>query len=284
MKKKIYFLIILLIPFLLTGCTNDDMEDIDILVSNYPIEYITKKLYNNHSTITQVYPDGVDTKSYEIKNINKLAKYDLFIYNGLIEKERNLAFELLSINPDLKIIDSAYTLESDYSPEELWLNPSYYLMMAGNIRLGLEEFITSSYLKKEIDAKYEKLKINLSELDASYRVTVENTNNRKLVIATSSLKYLEKYNIEIKCIDNDATDKTIEEVENLINLDEINYIITFNDEEDNEFVKKLIEKFPNIKKIELHRLDNITDDDRKNDRTYISIMNDNLELLKKELY
>ena len=42
----------------------------------------------------------------------------------LVEKERNLAVSLLDINKDLKIIDTSYVLETDYSNEELWLNPS----------------------------------------------------------------------------------------------------------------------------------------------------------------
>ena len=70
-----------------------------------------------------------------------------------IEKERNLAVDLLDLNPDLKIIDTAYVLETDYSPEELWLNPSSLLMMAQNVRLGLEEYIDSNVLKAEIDIK-----------------------------------------------------------------------------------------------------------------------------------
>ena len=129
----------------------DNMDNIEIIVTNYPNEFIVKELYDEHANITSIYPDGVDINNYKIskKQKNDFSKTDLFIYNGLIEKERDLAVDLLSINPDLKIIDSAYVLETDYSPEELWLNPSSLLMMAQNVRIGLEEYITSTYLKKE---------------------------------------------------------------------------------------------------------------------------------------
>ena len=57
--------------FLTTGCSNDSMDNIDIIVTNYPTEYITKKLYEDHATITSIYPDGVDISNYKIRNKQK---------------------------------------------------------------------------------------------------------------------------------------------------------------------------------------------------------------------
>ena len=182
MKNKIkYIIIVLILPLILlcTGCTSDSMDNIEIVVTNYPNEYVVKMLYENHANITSIYPDGVDINNYKISNKQKhdYANKDLFIYNGLLEKERNLAIDLLSINQNLKIIDTANVLETDYSPEELWLNPSSLLMMTENVKLGLEEYATSTYIKKDIDEKYEKVKVDLSELDADYREAVNNTTN-----------------------------------------------------------------------------------------------------------
>ena len=42
--------------------------------------------------------------------------------------------------------------------------------------------------------------------------------------------------------------------------------------------------YPEIKTLELHKLDNITDEERSEKEDYISIMKDNLESIKKELY
>ena len=280
-------MIILLIScFLTTGCTSDNMENINIIVTNYPNEYIVKELYGEHSTITSIYPDGVDISNYKIssKQKNDFSKYDLFIYNGLIEKERNLALDLLSINPNLKIIDTAYVLETDYSPEELWLNPSSLLMMAQNVRLGLEEYISSVVLAKEIDASYEKLKIELSELDANYRISVENTNNKTIVVGNEALNYLEKFGLDVICVDKNATDKTVSIVQDLINRKEIDYIYVFKEDELNKKVKSLVDGNSNISVLEIHKLDNLTDTERSEKETYIDIMEDNLEIIKKEIY
>lgn len=286
--KYLFLTIVLLIPIALitTGCTDDSMDNIEIIVTNYPNEYITKKLYENHATITTIYPDGVDINNYKISNKQKhdYAKKDLFVYNGLIEKERNLAIDLLDINPNLKIIDTAYVLETDYSPEEMWLNPSSLLMMSQNIRLGLEEYITSTYLQKEVDDAYDKLKIELSELDADYRVAVESTEHKTIIVADSALKYLEKFGLDVICIDSDANQKTLSQAEEAIKNKNVSYIMLFKGEEANENTKKLLDTYTDIQKLELHKLDNISDNERSNKENYNTIMRSNLELIKKELY
>lgn len=286
--KYLFLTIVLLIPIALitTGCTDDSMDNIEIIVTNYPNEYITKKLYENHATITPIYPDGVDINNYKISNKQKhdYAKKDLFVYNGLIEKERNLAIDLLDINPNLKIIDTAYVLETDYSPEEMWLNPSSLLMMSQNIRLGLEEYITSTYLQKGVDDAYDKLKIELSELDADYRVAVESTEHKTIIVADSALKYLEKFGLDVICIDSDANQKTLSQAEKAVKNKNVSFIMLFKGEEVNENAKKLLDTYTDIQKLELHKLDNISDTERSNKENYNTIMRSNLELIKKELY
>lgn len=286
MKKKILFLlIVLIIPFLVSGCANDGMDEIDVIVTNYANEYIVRSLYDDHATITSLYPDGILIDNYKItkKQKKEYARCDLFVYNGLIEKERNLAVELLTINPDLKIIDTAYVLETEYSPEELWLNPSSLLMMSQNVRRSLNEYASSAYLKKDIDDAYNELKINLSELDAEYRLAVESTNNRIIVVDDSALKYLEKFGLEVVCIDDDASQKTLSDAENIIANGTVSYIFKFKDKELSENAKAITSNY-SIAVSELHKLDNISDQERSEKDDYISIMKDNLESIKKELY
>lgn len=284
---KYSFLLILLFASLFsTGCTTDDMENIDIIVTNYPNEYVTKELYKEHSTITSIYPDGVDIDDYKISDKQKkdFSKKDLFIYNGLIEKERNLAMDLLDLNPNLKIIDSAYVLETDYQAEALWLNPSSLLMMAQNIHLGLEEYITSNVLKEKVDTAYEKLKIELSELDANYRLTTDNTDNKIIVVDNAGLKFLEKFGLTVLCIDSNATDKMISDVKRLINENQISYIYTFGNGENSNNANNILETYTEVKLVKLHKLDNISDSERAENKNYLEIMKENLESLKQELY
>ncbi len=286
MKKKLLFLlVILIIPFIVSGCSNDSMDEIEIIVTNYPNEYIVRSLYGNHSTITSIYPDGVLIDTYKIskKQKQEYARKDLFVYNGLIKKERDLAMELLQINHDLRIIDTAYVLETEYSPEELWLNPSSLLMMSQNVRRSLSEYASSAYLKKDVDEAYDELKISLSELDAEYRLASESTNNKTIIVADSALKYLEKFGLEVICIDDDASQKTVSDAQNLINNGTVSYVFKFRGDELGETASNIVNN-SGISTIDLHKLDNITDQERSEKDDYISIMKDNLESIKKELY
>ncbi len=290
MKKTFkYFLTFLLIIFastLTTGCGTDEMDGIEIIVTNYANEYIVNRLYGDHSMISSIYPDGVDTSTYKFSNKQKkeFSQKDIFVYNGSIETERNLAIDLLDINSNLKIIDTSYVLETDYAPEELWLNPASLLMMSQNVKNGLEEYISSTYLKKEINEKYKSFKIDISTLDVDYRDSVQETNNKNIVVADSTLNYLEKFGLKVYCIDADASDKTIAEVEDLINKKEISYILTFKNTEMNSIAKEMLDKHKDIKTIELHKLNILTDKERENKEDYLSIMQNNLTLLNQELY
>lgn len=287
MKNKIMLLVLgIFVLSLATGCKKDNMEDIDIAVTNYPNEFLVDRLYGEHAKINTVYPDGVDISNYKITSKQKqnYSDMELFVYTGLLEKERDLAGDLLNLNKDLKIIDTSYVLETEYSTEELWLNPSSLLMMAQNVRLGLKEYITSNYLSKKVDKAYNKLKIELSELDADYHLTVENTDNKVIVTSDSALKFLEKFNLKVICLDNDSTEKDVEEVKKIVDDGTINYIFTFKGEKLSQNAEEVIKYNNNIKKLELNKIDNISDNDRDEGKNYITLMNENLDLLKQELY
>lgn len=287
MKNKIMLLVLgVFVLSFATGCKKDNMEDIDIAVTNYPNEFLVDRLYGEHAKINTVYPDGVDIANYKITSKQKqnYSDMELFVYTGLLEKERDLAGDLLNLNKDLKIIDTSYVLETEYSTEELWLNPSSLLMMAQNVRLGLKEYITSNYLSKKVDKAYNKLKIELSELDADYHLTVENTDNKVIVTSDSALKFLEKFNLKVICLDNDSTEKDVEEVKKLVDDGTINYIFTFKNEKLSPNAEEIIKYNNNIKKLELNKIDNISDNDRDEGKNYITLMNENLDLLKQELY
>ena len=55
-------------------------------------------------------------------------------------------------------------------------------MMSQNVRTALEEYISNAYLKKEVDDAYDELKIELSEIDAEYRVAVDSTDNKTIIV------------------------------------------------------------------------------------------------------
>ena len=181
MKNKILIIVGLLISlFVFGGCSNDEnTSSMTAYTSVYPVEYILENLYGDSVAIYSIYPDGINYKNYELTNkqISDYSHGDLYVYNGIISKEKDYAVELLNKNKKIKIIDA--TLGMDYTNDvsEVWLNPANYLMMASNIKKGLEEYIEENIEKKKIDENYEELKLSLSEIDAELKSVANNANN-----------------------------------------------------------------------------------------------------------
>lgn len=288
-NRRLILQIIICFTLLLTvcGCRRDNMEDISIITTNYPNEYIISSLYGKHATISSVYPDGVNTSTYKLTTKRKkdLANQDLLIYTGLIERERNLAVELLDYNSNLKIIDSSYVLENSNNTDELWNDPSFMLMMCQNVRISLKEYVENNYLRKEIDKNYEILKITVSELDADIRLAVENAPYKTIVTTSSAYKYLEKYDVKVYLINDDTSDKDLKEVDNLIKQGKITKIFTYEEDKTTANVQNIINKYPNVVSlVSFKHMNLLTEEARKSNSDYVTLMNQNLDTLKEELY
>ena len=288
-NRRLILQIIICFTLLLTvcGCRRDKMEDISIITTNYPNEYIISSLYGKHATISSIYPDGVNTSTYKLTTKRKkdLANQDLLIYTGLIERERDLAIELLDYNSDLKIIDSSYVLENNNNTEELWNDPSFMLMMCQNVRISLKEYVENNYLRKEIDKNYENLKITVSELDANIRLAVENAPYKTIIATNSAYKYLEKYGVKVYLLNNDTSDKELKEIDNLIKQGKITKIFTYEEDKTTGNMQNIINKYPNtISQISFKHMNLLTEEARKNKSDYVTLMNQNLDTLKEELY
>lgn len=284
MKKLILMLMTLCI--ITTGCfKRDNLEDITIYTTAYPIEYITNILYKDHSKIYSIYPPGSDISTYNLtkKQIKEYSKMDLYIFNGL-SSEKNYVNAMFKYNKNLMIIDSTQSMEVTYDMSELWINPSNFLMISLNIKNGLLRYINNHYLTEEINKKYEELKINISNIDAKLKLMSENSSNPTLIVDNNALKFLEKYGFKIISLEeNDSlTEKVINDAKSLLKSD-LTYIYTLDKDNLNNTVKKIIEE-TNAKTIELNKLSTLTEEQKNDKADYISLMNENIEHLKEELY
>ena len=199
MKKLLIIAIGILTLTTLTGCLKrDKMEDIKVATTIYPIEYVTNRIYKDHSQIKSIYPRNSIASEYKItkKQLNDYSEYDLFIYNGE-SKEREYATKMLNENKKLKIIDAAYGLEKTYADSDIWLNPSNILMIGQNIKNDLTEYIEDPYLKDEIIENYNQLKVDITELETELKKAADNSINKNLIVADESLNFLEKYGFNI---------------------------------------------------------------------------------------
>ena len=287
MKKWFKFILLGGLITLCCGCKSDTMEDIEIITTNYPNEYIIEKLYGDHATISSIYPDGVDPDTYELtdKQLQDFAKKDLFIYTGLIDRERDLAIKLLDYNSDLKIIDSSYVLENDYDTDQLWNDPSFMLMMCQNVRISLQEYLENTLLKDEVEKNYEDLKVEISELDADIRLTVENAPYKSIVAADNAFRFLEKYGVTVYLLNDDTSEKDLVTIQDLIESGAITKIFTYEDNEITSNVQNIINQYPNQVSYQyFEKITILSDSERESKLDYLILMNRNLDALREELY
>lgn len=271
----------------MTGCfKQDNLDGIDIYTTAYPIEYIATKLYGEHSNIYSIYPDEIDINTYELtkKQIKDYSNSDMYIFNGL-SNEKDYVSEMFKYNKNLMIIDASSTMEYNYSNNELWLDPSNFLMMALNIKNGLTEYIENHYLKNEIEENYEILKVEISNIDARLKLLSENAVNSTIIVDSNAFKYLEKYGFTVISLEEGATltDKVLSDAKKAIEENDINYIFTFDKANLNSTVQSIISEYE-LEPLEYKTLSNLTDDERDLNEDYISLLNENIEILKNELY
>ena len=289
--KKIKLLFVILGVILLSGCniTKDSMEDIEIYTTLYPIKYLINSLYGTNGTINSIYPSGVDVNDFELsdKKLKEYSKTDLFVFNSL-DRDRDIAVKMINENKNLKVIDVSMGMTYDNNIEELWLNPYNYLMMAENTKNGLLEYVSNPYLISNtegtgIEDKYEVLKYDLSRLDADIKESISLAKYKTVVVDSNLFKYLEKYNLNVISLDkkNSEYEKNLANVKYLINNNNVKYIY-LKDNETNTDIKNLI-KNTNVSLIKLNTLSILTDEQRNN-YDYLTLMTENLEKLKKQLY
>ena len=279
---------------LLSGCKlnidTDSMKDIKVYTTIYPIRYLIDSLYGTNSTIYSIYPSGVEPKDFQLsdKKLEEYSQADLFVFNSL-DKERDYAVKMINKNKKLKIIDVSMGMTYDNDVAELWLNPYNYLMMAQNTKNGLLEYISNPYLITNdegtgVEDKYEALKYDLSRLDADIKETISLSSYDTIVVDNDVFNFLSKYNLNVISLEEDdkLTDIKINEVKKLINEGKIKYIYSSKTETNNT-CKKLIEDY-GVELVTFNTMETVDGGITNSNENYVTVMNNNLELLNKELY
>lgn len=270
----------------MTGCTfGEDFNDKLLYTTMYPVEYATNELYSDYAKIQSVYPNGANNK-YEVTQKKKeiYANSEIFIYAG-IANEAYLARDMININEDLKLIDATKGMDANSELESIWLDPSNYLMLCSNIKSSLMDYNDNPYVKEAIEDNYKKLNEKISSLDVLFYNIGKNGNFNTILTTSNVFNYLTKYNINVVSLDNknETLDKAYADAKKLIDKKEIKYIYYIDGEELSDRQNKFISD-NGITKIILPNLFTLTDEERKANEDYISLMNEIIDSYKKELY
>lgn len=281
MKRYLFVLTLICVLLFGSACSQSNTTELKIATTIYPIYYLVNEMFPNDSTIS-IYPDGADIKNYTLteKRIEDYSTNDLFIYNGL-SNELNIAKDLINYNKSLKVIDVSYGLKYNYSLEELWLSPNYYLMLATNIKNNLKKLSNNKYFVEEIENNYKFLEENLSIMDANLREIAKDalSINRNVIIASHSLfKYLENYGFQVISLDDSKVNLNLIK-ENFKNGTYTTLFIKSN-EEKTDLIRNLEQEYK-AKVVLVNTMETITKEEKENSDNYFSIMEDYLENIRK---
>ena len=285
--KRIKIILIICLCFILSACFNtDNFNDEYIYATIYPVEYATEMIYGENIKVNSIYPDGSNYKDFKLteKLLNSYSRSTKFVYNGL-SKEGLIARDLLNKNNNIEIVDAMKGMSFTKSVEELWLDPSNFLMVCRNIKSTLIDYEKNATVKNSIEKNYQKLKENISIIDVDIYNLSKNGNYKTLLVTTNAFNYLSKYGITVLSIDptNDSLDKSLSEARRLISKGDIKYIYSLKGEELSESVNTFIND-NKLTKIEIDPFTTITSEQRTNGSTYISLMNNIIDEFKKELF
>lgn len=276
MKRIFKGLLLILMVFSLTGCfKRDDMEDIDIYTTVYPITYIVQRLYGNYANINSIFPNGIDVSNYELndKQIKDYSQGDLFIYNGL-SNEKEVARKLINKNRNMKIIDVSYGLNIEYGTNEsaeLWLSPNNYLMLATTVKDNLLDFISSTYIKEEIEKNYASIQEEISLIDAELREIGSSSkvkNKNTIIVSTNMFKFLDNYGFNVISLEDDKN--ITNDLKNNFKNGTYKYIFIENNIK-SDAVNSLIQDYK-AEVISVNTMNVLNEDEVKNNEDYINIM------------
>ena len=281
MKKISKILVLFSMVCLLSGCNKT--ENLEIYATSYPIEYLVSSLYKEHSTVTSIYPDGTNVNEYTLTDKQKdtYSKGDIFVYNGTTN-EKQIAKDLVNTNKRLKVMDAALSLKYTNRTEELWLSPSNYLMLATNIRDNLIEQIGTKYINEEINNNYKKLEEELSIMDATIRSIAANAskNGKNTIVVSDSLfKYLENYGFNVISLEDYQTNSAnLTTLKNNFKSGSYKYLLVSSEEKNNEMISEITSN--GGKAITVNVMNTLSEEERKNNETYFTIMNEFITNLK----
>ncbi len=294
MKKLVIILFSILI--IVVGCSSKEDSNYTesgkmlVYASFYPLYFLADEIGGDNIDLRMVVPNGVDSHDYEpsMNQLKEIENAQLFIYNGANYESwadkvvGNIIDEKRTINAsqlvDLNVIDG--------NPDpHIWLNPDNMIQIGKAIKEKLVSLDEKN--KDEYEKNFNELSDRLRELDNRYFEVLKDKNKDSIIVSHAAFGYMtERYGfnqIPVSGIspEQEPSPKTI------ANLIEIarnkNHEYIFLETLASPKTVQVIAEETNLQILTLNPIEGLTEEQLKNGEDYISLMEDNLENLKKAL-
>ncbi|PKG23206.1 metal ABC transporter substrate-binding protein [Niallia nealsonii] len=306
MKGLKPLVICLLAIVFITGCSNKqtdstDKNKIDIVTTFYPMYDFTKNIAGDKANITLLIPSTIEPHDWEPtpKNVGDIQKADLFVYNSTDMETWVPTIKESSSGSNVEFIEASkgITLLENHEEEEehehshdvdphVWLSPVLAIKEVENITAALVKVDpdNKAYYKKNSDAYIKKLQ----NLDQKFKVELKNKDTSEFITQHTAFSYLaNEYNLVQVPIaglspDQEPSAAKLAELKAFAKEHKVN-VIYFEELASAKVANTLAEEL-GAKTEVLNTLEGLSKKDQEAGKDYISIMEENLNQLKKSLF
>ncbi|HEM6018011.1 TPA: zinc ABC transporter substrate-binding protein AdcA [Streptococcus suis] len=306
--KKIGLLFLSASALLLAACGNSTVsqEDgkLDIVTTFYPVYEFTKQVAGDEANVDLLVKAGTEVHGYEpsAKDIARIQEADAFVYENenmetwVHDIEDSIDTEkvvVISATEGMLLLPGGEEEHEghDHSEEghshaydpHVWLSPERAITLVETIRDGLiAQYPEKKAVFEENAAAYIE---KLTALDAKYSETLSVAKQKYFVTQHTAFAYLaldyglKQISITGVSADEDPTPTRLAELTNYIKQYGVKYI--YFEENASKSVAETLAKETGVQLDVLNPLESLTDEDMKNGKDYISVMEDNLTALEK---
>ncbi|HEM2901985.1 TPA: zinc ABC transporter substrate-binding protein AdcA [Streptococcus suis] len=305
--KKVGLLFLSVSALLLGACGNSIASEdgkLNIVTTFYPVYEFTKQVAGDEANVDLLVKAGTEVHGYEpsAKDIARIQEADAFVYEnenmetwvhdveGSIDTEK---VNVISATEGMLLLPGGEEEHEghDHSEEghshaydpHVWLSPERAITLVENIR----DSLVAKYPEKKdaFETNAAAYIEKLDALDAKYSETLSAAKQKYFVTQHTAFAYLaldyglKQVSITGVAADEDPTPSRLAELTEYINKYGIKYI--YFEENASKSVAETLAKETGVQLDVLNPLESLTDEDMKNGKDYISVMEDNLTALEK---
>ncbi|HEL2471493.1 TPA: zinc ABC transporter substrate-binding protein AdcA [Streptococcus suis] len=305
--KKVGLLFLSVSALLLGACGNSTASEdgkLNIVTTFYPVYEFTKQVAGDEANVDLLVKAGTEVHGYEpsAKDIARIQEADAFVYEnenmetwvhdveGSIDTEK---VNVISATEGMLLLPGGEEEHEghDHSEEghshaydpHVWLSPERAITLVENIR----DSLVAKYPEKKdaFETNAAAYIEKLDALDAKYSETLSVAKQKYFVTQHTAFAYLaldyglKQVSITGVAADEDPTPSRLAELTEYINKYGIKYI--YFEENASKSVAETLAKETGVQLDVLNPLESLTDEDMKNGKDYISVMEDNLTALEK---
>lgn len=287
--KKI--LLLCLCMLMLSGCGSSDTADknkLQVAASFYPMAEFAKAVGGDKVQVTTMVPAGAEPHDWEPapKDLTKLGRSKVFVYNGIVEPWAEQALTALSERNIMGVQagDGLYECNGKQDPH-IWLSPKKAIAEV--------ERITDAFCAADKDnadyylANSKKYCAELAALDKQLEQISASAKRKSFVTAHAAFGHLANdYGLRQLAIaglspEAEPTPADLQRLINTVRREDVKYI--FFETLSSPKIAKLLAEETGAQVSVLDPLEGLDEEGRKENLTYIKIMQRNVSNLEKAL-